>query len=128
MCWPNVACEQSEYARAPSPVAARPPCILIGMSSGSTREVEVLRELMRLALRNSARNVPLQLAAVVVLVLFGLQAGRPVAAVATAALGIAVAVWRLRIASPFNLPDGFLSESDLSSAKRQLEGNSLLAG
>jgi signal transduction histidine kinase/CheY-like chemotaxis protein len=83
---------------------------------------------MRLALRNSARNVPLQLAAVVVLVLFGLQAGRPVAAVATAALGIAVAVWRLRIASRFNLPDGFLSESDLSSAKRQLEGNSLLAG
>ena len=83
---------------------------------------------MRLALRNSARNVPLQLAAVVVLVLFGVQAGQLVAAVATAMLGIGVAAWRLHIASSFNQPEGLVSESRLTNAKAQLEGNSLLAG
>jgi signal transduction histidine kinase/CheY-like chemotaxis protein len=83
---------------------------------------------MHLALRNSARNVPLQLAAVVVLVLFGVQAGRPVAALTTAVLGVAVAVWRLHIVRTFNRPQALASESRLASAKAQLEGNSLLAG
>ena len=83
---------------------------------------------MRLALRNSSRSVPLQLTAVIVLVLFGLQADRPVAAFATALLGVAVAVWRLRIASRFNRSEGLLNRADLDRAKTQLEGNSLLAG
>jgi two-component system, sensor histidine kinase len=102
--------------------------MLARMLSGPAREAEVLRELMRLALRNSARNVPLQLAAVIVLVLFGVQAGRPVAAAATALLGVGVAAWRLRIANRFNRPEGLLNERGLASARRQLEGNSLLAG
>ena len=98
------------------------------MPSESSREVEVLRELMRLALRNSARNVPLQLAAVVVLVLFGVQAGRPVAALVTAALGIVVAVWRLRIAKQFGSQVALADDEALKSTRQQLEGNSLLAG
>ena len=93
-----------------------------------TTEVEVRRELMRLALHNSIRSVPLQLVAVVVMVLMGADVGRYGAAIATAILGLAVAAWRLLISRRFSGPEHTLSEDDLAIATRHLELNGLLAG
>jgi signal transduction histidine kinase/CheY-like chemotaxis protein len=91
-------------------------------------EVEVRRELMRLALHNSIRSVPLQLVAVVVMALMGADVGQYGAAVVTAILGLAVAAWRLLISRRFSNLEDALSEDDLAAAGRQLEWNGLLAG
>ena len=93
-----------------------------------TTEVEVRRELMRLALHNSIRSVPLQLVAVAVMVMMGAAVERYGAAIATAALGLGVAAWRLFISHKFSGVDKVLSEDDLTSARRHLEWNGLLAG
>ena len=98
------------------------------MPEETTTEVEVHRELMRLALHNSIRSIPLQIVAVVVMVLMGAEVGKYGAAFATAALGLGVAVWRLVLSRKFAGPDRVLSEDDLASARRHLEWNALLAG
>ncbi|WP_176068004.1 ATP-binding protein [Piscinibacter koreensis] len=89
-------------------------------------EIEVQREVMRLVLHNSARSVPVQIGAVVVLVLIGAENGRYLAAGATAVVGIAVAIWRLQISRWFQ--QGALSKYQLRRAQLHLEGNSLLSG
>ena len=98
------------------------------MSEETTTEVEVHRELMRLALHNSVRSIPLQIVAVVVMVLMGAAVGKYGGAFATAALGLGVAVWRLVISRKFAGSDRVLSEDELRSAERHLEWNALLAG
>ena len=98
------------------------------MLEDTTTEVEVHRELMRLALHNSIRSIPLQIVAVVVMVLMGAAVGKYVGAVATAALGLGVAFWRVVISRKFSGPDRVLSEEELKSAERHLEWNALLAG
>jgi len=98
------------------------------MSEAATTEVEVHRELMRLALHNSIRSIPLQIVAVVVMVLMGAAVGKYVGAIATAALGLGVAFWRLVISRKFSGRGRVLSEAELDSAKHHLEGNALLAG
>jgi signal transduction histidine kinase/CheY-like chemotaxis protein len=102
--------------------------MLIEMLVDAATEVEVRRELMRLALHNSTRSVPLQLVAVVVMVLMGFQVGQHGAAAATAALGLGVAAWRLVISRKFDATGDMLSENALASARRHLEWNALLAG
>ena len=47
---------------------------------------------------------------------------------ATAALGLGVAFWRIVISRKFSGPDRVLSEKELKSAEHHLEGNALLAG
>ena len=59
---------------------------------------------MRLALHNSIRSIPLQILAVVVMVLMGVAVGKYVGAVATAALGLGVAFWRIVISRKFSGP------------------------
>lgn len=98
------------------------------MAPEASTEVFVRREVMRLALHNSTRSVPLQLVAVFVLVFFGLDSGHPAAAVATAILGIIIAGWRLLIGHWFARPSKVLSEAELDSARVHIEGNSFLAG
>ena len=83
---------------------------------------------MRLALHNSIRSIPLQIVAVVVMVLMGAAVGKYVGAVATAALGLGVAFWRIVISRKFSGPDRVLSEEELKSAEHHLEWNALLAG
>ena len=97
------------------------------MSADPTTEVAVPRELLRLSLRNSSRSVPLQLLAVAVLAGIGYFAGRYVAAAITAALGLVVGVWRLRISRRY-ADVGVLTDKDLVHVTQQLEGNSALAG
>jgi signal transduction histidine kinase/CheY-like chemotaxis protein len=98
------------------------------MSEATTTEVEVHRELMRLALHNSIRSIPLQILAVVVMVVMGVAVGKYVGAFATAALGLGVAYWRLVISRKFSGPGRVLSEAELKSAEKHLEWNALLAG
>jgi hypothetical protein len=52
------------------------PVCFDSMSEATTTEVEVHRELMRLALHNSIRSIPLQIFAVVVMVLMGAAVGK----------------------------------------------------
>jgi two-component system, sensor histidine kinase len=98
------------------------------MPQDPATEVEVHRELMRLALHNSIRSIPLQIVAVVVMVLMGAAVGKYAGAVATAALGLGVAFWRVVISRKFSGPDRVLSPDELKSAEHHLEGNALLAG
>ena len=87
----------------------------------------IRRELLRLALRNFGRSVPLQLAALAVLVGLGWRDGRHGAALATAVIGLAVAGWRLLIQRRYG-GDLVLDEFLLARAQRQMEANALLAG
>lgn len=90
-------------------------------------EYAVRQELLRLALLNSTRSVPLQLVAVAVVVAIGWLAGAITASVSAAVLGVAVAVWRVSLSRRYPVPNG-LSEESIARAISELEGNSLLAG
>jgi signal transduction histidine kinase/CheY-like chemotaxis protein len=93
----------------------------------SSTESAVRRELLRLALRNSGRSVPLQLVAVAVIVLMGMASQSPVATVATGVVGVLVAAWRWLISRRYvRILD--MPESALRSARKELEGNAGLAG
>ena len=83
--------------------------------------------MLRLALHNSARSVLLQLAAVIVIVVIGVLAGRHRAAGAVGLIGVIVAAWRLSISARFERPSGS-SLVLLDRLRRELEGNAALAG
>ncbi|MEP7294879.1 MAG: ATP-binding protein [Burkholderiales bacterium] len=87
----------------------------------------VKRELLQLALHNSARSVLLQIAAVAIIVLFGLMHGRVEAAIVAGVLGAAVAAWRLWISQRHRQP-ATISDAGLRRLERELEGNAGLAG
>ena len=87
----------------------------------------VSRELLRLAMRNSSRSVPLQMLAVALAVVMGFLVGATVAAAAAGVIGIVVAIWRLVVARRFFREDD-PGEGQLADATAALEGNSALAG
>ena len=93
----------------------------------SSPDAAVRRELLRLALVNSTRTVPLQLVAIGVVVVLGIQAASPIAAAIVALTGIAVAIWRLSLGRRF--ANGVeLSDAILARATREFEANSACAG
>lgn len=96
------------------------------MTTESSAEVAVQRELLRLALRNSTRSVPLQLVALGVVVFLGQQAGAFVAAISAGLIGLFVAAWRYSMNRRYAA--SVLGEREIASAARELEGNSVLAG
>ena len=57
-------------------------------------DTAIQREMMQVALRNSARSVPLLIVAVLFLAWLGWKVGRVEAAAATLAMGLVVAAWR----------------------------------
>jgi two-component system, sensor histidine kinase len=97
------------------------------MSVEPSTEAGVRRELLRLALHNSARSVVLQLAAVAVIVLMGVLAKRIDAAVSAGVLGVAVGAWRLLISRRY-LRMSTLTEAAAGRLQWELEGNAALAG
>ncbi len=97
------------------------------MSVEPSTEAGVRRELLRLALHNSARSVVLQLAAVAVIVLMGVLTKRVDAAVGAGVLGVAVAAWRFLISRRY-LRSTTLSESAVQRLQWELEGNAALSG
>ncbi len=98
------------------------------MTDEASIEGAVRRELMQLAMRNSARSVLMQLAGVGIIVLFGFTNARPVPAMAAGLIGVAVAVWRLMISRRYAVDAPMLTESRLRRLQHELEGNAVLAG
>lgn len=101
--------------------------MLMRMRGEASTEFAVQRELLRLALHNSARSVVMQLAAVFAIVLLGVISSRAIAAAATGAVGIGVAIWRLRISRRY-VDLNALSGQLLRRLRVELEGNAALAG
>ena len=97
------------------------------MTDALAADAGVKREMLRLALHNSARSVLLQLAAVVVIVVIGVSAQRHLAAGAVGLIGVVVAAWRLSISARFKPTNGS-SLVLLDRLRRELEGNAALAG
>ena len=97
------------------------------MTDGGTTEVGVQRELLRLALHNSARSVLLQFVAVAVIVTMGVHASRPTVAIAVGAIGLAAAAWRWLISQRY-ARDPALDWPGLLRLQRELEGNAALSG
>jgi len=96
-------------------------------SAPSTSDAAVRRELLRLALRNSSRSIPLQMLAVGIVVALSVWANvREVGAIA-AVLGLSVAGWRFSVSRRY-ADTATLGEQQIASATRELEGNSALAG
>jgi hypothetical protein len=90
-------------------------------------EDAVRRELLRIALVNSARSVPLQLVAVAYVAWQGWINGNLWAAALTAGLGIAVGVWRVVMARRY-ADVTRLDDRAYTAVRRETEANSLLAG
>jgi signal transduction histidine kinase len=97
------------------------------MTAESSTQVAVRRELLQLSMRNSLRSVPVQLAAAAVLMAFGIEAGRPIAAWTTGALSGIVAIWRFMLARRYSDTQS-LDGSTLLAAKTMIEANSALSG
>ena len=97
------------------------------MTAQSHTDAAVRRELLRLALRNSTRSVPLQLVAVGFVAYVGLQVGATSTAAWVALLGLTIALWRLALGRRYR-DAGQLTEPQLARATRELEGNSALTG
>ncbi|HEY2926886.1 ATP-binding protein [Piscinibacter sp.] len=97
------------------------------MSSEPFSEAAARRELLRLALHNSARSVPLLLVVVGFLVFLGVRGDRLPAAVATGLIGLAVSLWRLAITRRY-VHAADPTERELVRAQWELEGNAALAG
>jgi signal transduction histidine kinase/CheY-like chemotaxis protein len=97
------------------------------LSNDQETEIAVRLELLRLALHNSGRSVPLQFAAVAWIVDVGWNGGYNAAAVVTAILGLGVGVWRVWIARRC-APEGVVPVSALNRARGLLEANALVAG
>ena len=96
-------------------------------SSEPFSETAARRELLRLALHNSARSVPLLLVAVGFLVVLGVRSDRLGATIATGVIGLAVSLWRLAITHRY-VRGVEPTERELVRAQWELEGNAALAG
>jgi signal transduction histidine kinase/CheY-like chemotaxis protein len=97
------------------------------MTSATTIDVSVRREMVRMALRNSTRTVPLQLLAVGFFVTLGIEAGFVGIAIVTALLGAIVAIWRYALGRRFS-DSTTLSDHQVTQVRGELEGNSAVAG
>ena len=97
------------------------------MALRSNTDIAVQRQVLKLALRNSTRSAPLQLVAVGVVVVLGLNAGHVLVPIVVAALGLGVAVWRYSMSKRYSTA-GDLPEDRIVHARWELEGNSILAG
>ena len=90
-------------------------------------ETAIQREMLQVALHNSARSVPLLGVAVVFVAWLGWQAGDWPSAAVMIGLGLAVAVWRWLLNRRHGSQPA-LSPAEITSVVRQLEGNAVLVG
>ncbi len=93
----------------------------------STTESSVQRELLRLALDNSGRSVPLLVVAFAYIALLGFDVERPLAAWLVIAIGSVAAAWRHLITRRYR--DGADSTAErIRRARLELEANAALTG
>jgi two-component system, sensor histidine kinase len=90
-------------------------------------DIAIQRELLQVALRNSARSVGLLMMAVLFMAWLGWEVGRPWAGALVLALGSVVSVWRWRISARWSATTEH-AESAITAAIRQLEANAFVVG
>ena len=90
-------------------------------------DTAIQRSMLRVAVRNSARSVPLLAVAIVFIAWLGWDAGDTRAAWATLALGLPVAAWRLSLGLAYRGQETIAPERR-RSVQMQLEANSLVVG
>ena len=98
-----------------------------GLSQTQAIERAVQREMLQVALHNSARSVILLMVAVAFVAWLGWQAGDPISATVMIALGLAVAAWRWVLNHRYGRQPA-LTPDQIDSVVRQLEGNAVLVG
>ncbi len=97
------------------------------MTEGASIDDAVRRQLLAPALRNSSRSVLLLVAAVAVIVVFGLGADRPIAGAVAGLVGACGAAWRHLIGRRYS-NTGALTGAQIESAERELEANAAMSG
>ena len=97
------------------------------MSSGADIDTLVQRQLLAMALGNSARSTVLLMAAVVIITALGFQTGESAAAWLVLVLGLLVSVWRLVLRRQFGQADA-LDAAAMRRAVVQLEANAVAVG
>src|SRR5689334_6953858 len=96
--------------------------MLQNMSAPAPIDVSVRREMLRLALHNSFRTIPLQVLAVAYFVTLGWMAGLPKITALAALLGLIVAIWRFALKRYGDVHG--LSDARMARIQLELEGNS----
>jgi signal transduction histidine kinase len=95
--------------------------------SGSPIDAAVRRELLRMALVNSTRSVPLQIAGIAFFVWLGLEVDMKAIAVLVGVIGSAVVLWRFSLSRRYaDIPSR--GDSELIRLEHELEGNAAVAG
>ncbi len=97
------------------------------MSQPTPTAAAVQREILRIALRNAARTVPLQMLAVLYVAWEALRLPRPWVAMVLAVLGLSVGLWRWAIAQRL-LPRLEAGDDVAARIVSQLEFNAFFAG
>jgi signal transduction histidine kinase/CheY-like chemotaxis protein len=97
------------------------------MSTGSAIDTAVQRQLLAIALRNSARSAVLLIAAVAIITVLGFQNDESTAAWVVVVLGLSVSCWRLLLQHRFGKTDA-LDADAMRHAVYQLEANAVVVG
>ncbi|MCZ8175717.1 MAG: ATP-binding protein [Burkholderiaceae bacterium] len=98
-----------------------------GLEASDEVGLAIQREMLQVALRNSARSVGLLMAAVLYMAWLGWHVGRPWAAALVLVLGSVVSAWRWHILARWSATADRPRE-DIQAAIRQLEANALVGG
>jgi signal transduction histidine kinase len=120
---PAPAAGQPGPARYPREAMTKPP----GLEASDEVGLAIQREMLQVALRNSARSVGLLMAAVLYMAWLGWHVGRPWAAALVLVLGSVVSAWRWHILARWSATADHPRE-DIQAAIRQLEANALVGG
>jgi len=97
------------------------------MSGSAAIDTAIQRQLLAIALRNSAGSAVLLMAAVVIIAGLGFQNGQPTAAWVVLLLGLAVSAWRPLLQRRFGQTE-VLDAGAMRSAVHQLEANAVVVG
>ena len=114
-------------AAAPAGPARYPRELMTEAADPEGTDIAIQRELLQVALRNSARSVTLLMAAVLFIAWLGWEVQRPGAAALVLLLGSGVALWRWRISARWSTHTQHPA-AEITAAIRQLEGNAFAVG
>ena len=97
------------------------------MTEAQGIDTAIQREMLQVALRNSARSVPLLMLAVMYIAWLGWSVDARAAALATLVLGTAVSAWRVLLQRRWGA-DAHHPPEQIRNVVRQLEANAVLVG
>jgi two-component system, sensor histidine kinase len=126
---PPLADDRAQASAAPAaPGPARYPRQPMTDDAGrEDGDIAIQREMLQVALRNSARSVWLLMAAVCFMAWLGWLVGRPSVGGLVLAMGLGVSLWRWRITARWSATTEH-PPADIMAATRQLEANAVLVG